>query len=182
MGGTKVKIATPATMQRIKDVIRNTTVPSWINSVPYNYGEAKAGTMKADEWRNLSTIFLPLELISMWGIGSQQPLDNLNDASRLRQILDHTMLLVSATSLACMRTMTKARSDAYIQCMTEYIKQLPLLHPGANLKPKHHMSMHLPFFFQLFGPARSWWTFPFERLIGQIQRLLSNHKMGKLSR
>jgi hypothetical protein len=115
MGGTKVKIATPAMMLCIKDVIRNTTVPSWISSVPYNYGEAKAGTMKADEWQNLSTIFLPLALISMWGIGSQQPLDNLNDASRLRQILDHTMLLVSATSLVCMHTMTKARSDAYIQ-------------------------------------------------------------------
>jgi len=40
--------------------------------------------------------------------------------------------------------------------------------------------MHLPLFFSLFGPVRSWWCFPFERLIGQIQRLLSNHKLGKV--
>jgi hypothetical protein len=176
----RIKIATPATMQCIKDVIWNTTVPSWLNSVPYNYGEAKAGTMKADEWRNLSTIFLPLALISMWGINSQHPSND--NAIKLRQILDHTMLLVSAISLACMCTMTRARSDAYIQCMIEYLNQLPLLHPEATFKPNHHMLMHLPFFFQLFGPARCWWTFPFERLIGQIQRLLSNHKMGESSR
>lgn len=138
-------------MQHIKDVIQDTTVPSWINSVPYNYGEAKAGTMKADEWRNLSTIFLPLALISMWGIGSQH--SSNEDAIQLCQILDHTMLLVSAISLACMRTMTKACSNAYIECMTEYLKQLPMLHPGARFKPNHHMSMHLPFFFQLFSPA-----------------------------
>ena len=90
------------------------------------------------------------------------------------------MLLVSAISLVCMHSMTEARSNAYLDCMTQYISNLPKLHPNANLKPNHHMSMHVPLFLQLFVPARSWWCFPYEQLIGQIQRLLSNHKIGQM--
>lgn len=153
-------------------------MPTWINSVPYNHGKAAAGVLKADEWRNMATIFLPLALISMWGEGSTH--QTALESARLREILDHTMLLVSAIALVCMRTMTQARSNSYLDYMTQYISLLPKLHPNANLKPNHHMSMHVPLFLRLYGPARSWWCFPYERLIGQIQRLLSNHKIGQM--
>ncbi|OAX32016.1 hypothetical protein K503DRAFT_672842, partial [Rhizopogon vinicolor AM-OR11-026] len=49
-------------MQRIADVIRTTDRPSSLRSVPYNFGEAKAGTLKADEWRTLTTVYLPIAL------------------------------------------------------------------------------------------------------------------------
>lgn len=113
----------------------------------------------------------------MWGEGTSHP--SLQDAVMLRQILDHTMLVVSAISLACMRTMTQTRATAYIDAMAQYLKDLIILHPETSYRPNHHMSMHLPHFLRLFGPVRSWWCFPFERLIGQIQRLLSNHKIGE---
>jgi hypothetical protein len=167
-------------MCRIKDVIRDTAVPSWLGSVPHNYGDKATGPVKADEWRNLSTIFIPLALIIMWGEGSSH--SSPEDAARFREILDHTMLMVSAISLACMRTMTQTRSAAYLKYMAQYIEDLIIIHPQINHRPNHHMSMHLPHFFRLFGPVRSWWCFPFERLIGQIQRLLSNHKLGMFLR
>ena len=178
LGGYTPKLATPEVMQRIHDVIKDTVVPSWINSVPYNYGKAAAGVLKADEWRNMATIFFPLALISMWGKGSKH--QSVLDAEKLRKVLDHTMLLVSTISLVCMHTMTKARSNTYLDCMARYISDLPKLHPNANLKPNHHMSMHVPLFLWLFGPARSWWCFPYEQLIGQIQHLLSNHRIGQM--
>ena len=170
------KIATQETMQCIKEVIANTTTPSWVNSVPKNYGDAGAGVMKADEWRTLSTIYLPLALISMWGVGTIHP--SHAESVRFRRILDHTMLLVSVVSLACKHTMSRARSSAYLACLTQYLRELVEIHPNVHILPNHHMAMHLPHFFHLFGPVRSWWCFPFERLIGQIQRLLSNHKLG----
>ena len=40
--------------------------------------------------------------------------------------------------------------------------------------------MHLPHFFRLFGPARCFWTYPFEQVIGQIQHILSNHRLGQM--
>ena len=166
-------------MARIKQVIAETEVPSWLNSVPHNFGDAGAGMVKADEWHNLSTIFLPIALISIWGDGTQHPSPDI--AAQFHCILDHTMLLVSAVSLACMRTMTSRRSAAYLQYMTQYIQDFLLLHIDFNLRPNMHMAMHIPHFLHLFGPVRSWWCFPFERLIGQIQRLLSNHQSGIFS-
>ncbi|HEV7736481.1 MAG TPA: hypothetical protein VGO47_03810 [Chlamydiales bacterium] len=59
------KLVTPALIQHIQNVIRDTIVPSWIESVPKNYGEAAAGTLKADEWRTLATVYLPIALISI---------------------------------------------------------------------------------------------------------------------
>ena len=79
-----------------------------------------------------------------------------------------------------MRTKTQTRSDAYLKYMAQYLKQLAVLHPDIDYRPNHHMSMHLPHFLQLFGPVWSWWCFPFEWLIGQLQQLLSNHKLGVL--
>jgi hypothetical protein len=173
-GNPPLKIVTPEVMCRIKDVIRDITTPSWLESVPNNYGDAAAGTLKADEWCNLSTIFIPLALISIWGKGTSHP--SLQDTVMLHQILDHTMLVVSAISLVCMRTMTQTRATAYLDAMAQYLKDLIILHPETSYHPNHHMSMHLPHFLHLFGPVHSWWCFPFERLIGQIQRLLSTIK------
>jgi hypothetical protein len=42
------------------------------------------------------------------------------------------------------------------------------------------MATHLHDFLILFGPVRNWWTFPFERLIGHLQRLPQNHRFSQL--
>ena len=94
--------------------------------------------------------------------------------------IHHTMLLVLAISLVCMHTVTEARSKAYLDNMFQYISMLPKFHPNANIKPNHHMSMHVPLFMRLYGPTRLWWCFPYKWLIGQIQHLLSNHKIGQM--
>ena len=116
LGGYTPKLATPELMQHIHDVIKDTVTPSWINSVPYNYSEAVAGVLKANEWCNMATIFFPLVLISMWGEGSKH--QSVLNAVRLREILDHTMLLISAISLVFTHSMTEARSNTYLDCMT----------------------------------------------------------------
>ncbi|KAJ6491147.1 hypothetical protein C8R45DRAFT_779282, partial [Mycena sanguinolenta] len=51
----------------MQQVIANTTTPAWVNHVPKNYREKKAGSMKADEWRLLITIYLPIALVLLWG-------------------------------------------------------------------------------------------------------------------
>nr|OBZ69640.1 hypothetical protein A0H81_10344 [Grifola frondosa] len=145
-----VKIATPAVMQRIRDVIRDLITPSWLNSVPHNFGDSAAGTVKADEWRTLITIHLPLALISLWGfdVVGYPP----NHSPRLREILDHTMSLVSATTLVSKRVMTRARADAFLENMALYIRDLKVVHPSAKHLPNHHMSLHIHSFLLLFGP------------------------------
>ena len=60
----------------------------------------------------MTTIYFPLALISIWGEGSVYQ-STLN-AIKLHEILDHTMLPVSAILLVCMHTMTEAWSKAYL--------------------------------------------------------------------
>jgi hypothetical protein len=174
-----VKIGTPEVMQTIRDVISQTTVPSWVSSVPRNFGDASTGTLKADEWRTLITIHFPIALIFAWGELASHPSPYVT--ARLHDVLEHTMLLVSVIVIACKRNMSEYRCQAYLQCMTRYLSTLISIHPHATHRPYGHMSLHLPHFFTLFGPARAFWTYPFERLIGQIQRLISNHRIGKIS-
>jgi hypothetical protein len=66
------KTATLETMQYIH-IIKSTVTPSRINSVPSNYGEASAGTIKADEWHILSTVYLLIALVMLWGLNNGSP-------------------------------------------------------------------------------------------------------------
>ncbi len=62
--------------------------------------------------------------------------------------------------------------------MKAYLDGLHKLIPDYQFRPNHHMALHLPEYLTWFGPVHGWWTFPFERLIGLIQRLPNNSKMG----
>jgi hypothetical protein len=87
----------------------------------------------------------------MWGEGTQHPSPEI--ATKFRSILEHTMLLVSVVSLACMHMMTANCSAAYLEYMTQYIHDLILIHVDVNPRPNMHMAMHIPHFLQLFGPV-----------------------------
>ena len=63
--------------------------PLWLRSVPRNFGNASAGTLKADKWRTMFTVYLPLALVSLWGDGMSH--ESPDDASRLCLVLDHTL-------------------------------------------------------------------------------------------
>ena len=163
-------------VEHIRNVIRDTSTPSWFVKAPPNFGDSTAGTLKADEWRSLITVYIPIALISLWGLP-----DSGTIQTNLKTILDHTMLLMSAVNLCCARTMSSMRAEAYQSCIASYIRDLPCIHPTFNLRPNHHAAIHIYDFLKLFGPVNSWWTFPFERLIGVLQRLPKNHKSGQFS-
>jgi hypothetical protein len=74
--------------------------------------------------------------------------------------------------------MTEEHITAYQAFMTLYLQNFAILYPELHFRPNHHMAMHIPDFLRLFGPVRSWWCFPFERLIGSLQRLPTNQKLG----
>lgn len=170
------KITTPEVLERIRQVIRDADTPSWLSSVPKNFGDAAAGTLKADEWRVLATVYLPLALVSLWGDGLPRP---SSDASTyLKRVLDHTMLLVSAVTILSTRWMTKRCATEYRSYLAGWLRDLKELHPAATDRTNNHVAFHIYDFLLLFGPIYAWWCFPFECLIGYLQRLPQNHKFG----
>jgi hypothetical protein len=165
-------------MEYIQRVIKETVTPSWINSVPANYGENSAGSIKADEWRILSTVYLPIALVTLWGEENGSP---PQDGSHFLNLLDHTMALFQAALIVCRGTMTIDRATAYRYFIKQWIDGLYMYHPHTANHSKRanvHVSFHLYEFLILFGPVMSWWCFPFERLIGTLQKINTSDRIG----
>ncbi len=148
--------------------------PSWLMSVPAQLGNASHGKLKADQWRALGTTFLPISLVHLW---SDE--DESNQRSvRCLQILDVTMSLLSAVILATSRTTSSDHIDQIQGHLLDYLNGLKQVFPDYKLHPNHHMSLHIPEYIKLFGPVHAWWAFPFERVVGMLQRNPSNYKSG----
>ncbi|CAA7270442.1 unnamed protein product [Cyclocybe aegerita] len=82
--------------------------------------------------------------------------------------------------IATSHTMSQANADAYLMHMRNYIISIKCLFPTYKFCPNHHMALHIREFLIRFSPVHAWWTFPFERLIGMLQRMPSSGKIGEL--
>jgi hypothetical protein len=132
-------------------------------------GKASYGKLKADEWHNLFQIQLPLIMAKVW-YGT-----NWVEMSLLQNFAH----LVSAVNLALKRSTTPERINAYSYHIKEYLPSLIILFPECGLAPNHHMSMHVPDGLAQIGPVRAWWSFPMERLMGEILRSCHNNCIGE---
>ncbi|KZS92326.1 hypothetical protein SISNIDRAFT_401863, partial [Sistotremastrum niveocremeum HHB9708] len=142
-----------ADVEAIRKDLQDIIKPSWIGSLPKDLGSKRHGKLKSDQWRSIATIFLPITLIRRWSTSKSGA-----DDSQKQDILDNTM-------------------DLY---MTRYLTNLKNLHPHLKLRPVHHAALHLSEFLKMYGPVHGWWTFPFERLIGTLQKITTNEKLGEL--
>ena len=167
-------------IDRIRDVISHCDKPSWLSSVPRNFGDASAGTLKADEWKIMCTVYLPIALVTLWGAGSSHVTPEIG--AFFRRVVDNTMLLVSAVVVLCKRATSEARAHKYRSYIAQWLRGLQEIHSGSYTdRTNNHMAFHIFEFLLLFGPVYSWWCFPFERLIGHLQHIPHNDKCGKFS-
>jgi hypothetical protein len=165
-------------MELIWSDIRLLLTPTWMTSVPSNLGEASHGKLKADQWRVLGTTHLPLALIRLWGLGNTES----PRSRRCREILNLTVSLLSAVTVASSRSMSHGLANSYLQHIQAYLGGLKKVFPEYGFHPNHHMALHLHQYLLLFGPVHGWWTFPFERMIGMLQRIPTNGKIGIFER
>lgn len=148
--------------------MEKTVLPSWIEPAPRNWGTTEHGKLSADQWRILCTVHLPISLISVWSGGSAQYTD----------MLANFMDLVTAVRIASMRITNDEYIALYDQHIFSYIGGLLELYKDADIKPNHHLSLHLGHFLQTFGPVHVYRTFAFERINYMMQRMRTNAKPG----
>lgn len=160
--------------QRIQKAIAEVITPSWIGSIPRDFGHASAGTMKAYQWRLLWTIHIPLALVSLWSPSSPTCQGDIAVDPRLLKTVMH--FAATATLLHKYKS-TPARCSRLRFHLKSHIDGLKVLFPGVGV-PTYHLAMHIPDFIPLFGPPRNWWCYPFERIIGKLQRMKHNHRYG----
>jgi hypothetical protein len=172
---TSGAILTAQEIAKLRSDIESMNTPSWLTSVPTNLGEPSHGKLRADQWRTLATTYLPVSLIQLW--------DQLGDggdkrSQQCKKLLEITLSLISAVIIASSRTTSRENADLYLHHMQSYLKGLREVFPQYRFLPNQHMALHLAEYLKLYGPVHSWWTFPFERLIGMLQRIPNNFQNG----
>ena len=152
-------------LHRVRTIIQGVLRPSFLPSMPAEFGTMKHGKLKAKEWQVLFTVYFVLALPQLWTNESQAPL------------LDNFASLVSAMNLACAYVTNAESADRYLRHMTRYLSSSVKLFPGRGLRPNHHYSLHIYDTLQL-GPAPTLSAFAGERGNGQLARISTNSKIG----
>jgi hypothetical protein len=164
-------------LRRIWADIEATTRPSWQAELPTNLGEPEHGKLKADQWRSSIEFDLPVSLARLWLSDCLDSDPQRRD--RRKKLLESTMLLAMAVRWGSSYKTSQEHRDKYMKYMHAYLKSILELYPGYKLKPNHHAALHIGEFLMRYGPVHGWWMFPFEKLIGSLQRINTNHHFGK---
>ncbi|POV98945.1 hypothetical protein PSTT_14106 [Puccinia striiformis] len=145
-------------------------IPTWIKQALPVLGKASHGRLKADEWRTLFTVQLPLILPLYWKMSDHEH----------SSLLCNFAHLVSLVNIGLKRTMDFKLIEKYRHHLQTYLQSSLILFEGRTFAPNHHMAIHLAECLERFGPVRSWWTFPLERLMGTILKACHNNRLGEL--
>jgi hypothetical protein len=166
-------VFTTEEMEALWNDLENIVKPTWVTSVPTTLSSA-GPKLKSDQWRTVGSLYLPITLIRLWS--TVEPVDE--QSIRRRELLHLTMLLLSAVAVASSRVTSGNNAAEFLSLMLEYISELRRLFPDYKLHSIHHMATHIGDFLLMYGPVHGWWAFPFERMIGTLQRISTNHKLG----
>lgn len=163
----QVSFITQDELRSIQEVIHGAIVPSHITKLTPRFGEKSNGKLKADEWRSLFTVYLPISALLMW---HNRP----DHMIHLKALLFLVILVQIATS----QTSSNAAITLYGDTIVNYLNVIRAVYPQHQFTVNHHLALHLSFFMTLHGPCHSHWAFPFERLIGRLQKTLFNNQIG----
>lgn len=146
-------------------------IPNWYTAFPLHFGTTSGGSIKADQWRALITLYIPLVLTSQW------PQVGLTDSSIwLKMTMDLMTAIYSCTS----HTVSSESIKIYTESMLSYLALLKETFDKISWVPNYHAALHIPELLSAYGPPYGWWTFPFERLIKELQNVPVNARMGKI--
>ena len=168
------QVLTDEEMVEIWSDLARISTPTWVTPIPLDLGSSSHGKLKADQWRTLGITHLTLSLIRLWGLRESRDARS----QKCKELLDVTISLMSAVILASSRVTSPSIAAAYLTHMKSYMEGIKKLFPQYRFRPNHHMALHLHEYLCRFGPVHSWWTFPFERIIGMLQHIPTNFKIG----
>jgi hypothetical protein len=163
-------------LKRIHKFLSETTRPSWHAPPPKNLGEASHGKLKADQLRSSIEFDVPAAIAQIWGCDSESDDEGVQ---RRKKLVHATILLATAICWATSYRTSELHAAQYMICMVAYLNTLKELYPNLAWRPNHHAALHIGPFLLLFGPMHGWWMFVFERVIGKLQKINTNDKLGE---
>src|SRR5229473_3885141 len=160
----------------IRDDIVVTVRPRWHAAPPANLGHVSHGKLKADEWRSCFEFDIPVSLlrIETWRSTAGKQVDEYR-----AKLVHSTFLLAIAIHWATSHRTSAMHAEMYTKTIKNYLETLRDLQPTQHFRPNHFNALLIGRYLRLYGPARGWWMFPFERVIGDLQGSNTNNKPGK---
>ena len=155
-------------MQCAREIIQSVDVPTWMSRTFVNIGSKSHGKLKMDQWRWLCTVHMPIALLFLWE-GSEDKARILVNFYRSAATFNLSLLHFPFEDVI-------KKFDYHIR---KYREGLTVLFPKASIAPYQHIVMHLGQMLHYWGPVHSWWTFPFERLLGVLGRVPTNGHISK---
>jgi len=165
----------------LQNSIRTTVRPPSHRAPPSNLGDEGHGKLKADQWRSLLEFDVPVALAQLWSKESQSETVAAEVAERKEKMLTATMYLSIAIELGTSFSTSRKKAEQYTEYMIKYLQLLLHLYPSMALTANQHTALHVGPLLPHFGPAPGWWMFPFERLIGALQKVNHNYQRGQHS-
>jgi hypothetical protein len=163
-------------LESIRADIAGTSRPTWQASLPVNFGCPEHGKLKADQWRTALEFDIPVSFIKI--LSKRKSTGNVDEDKCAQRIVEHTMDLALAMTWGMTRRTSPYHAEKYRFYINRYVAGIQELYPDYILKPKHHYALHLSEVLTEFGPLHGTWTFPTERLIGRLQKIITNNKSG----
>jgi hypothetical protein len=163
-------------LNQIRHVIETTVRPSWQAALPAQFGCAAHGKLKADQWRTALEFDIPVALVK--ALFTRQNRGNIADDYKAQRTVEHTMDLAMALAWGLSRRTSECHAERYQFYMGRYLRAINHLYPEYNLKPIHHYSLHIGEILVGFGPLHGIWAFALERLVGRLQAMNNNSKIG----
>lgn len=132
--------------------------PADVGRIPHKISSQFSG-FTADQWKNWTLIYstvllkpiMPVEHYQCW------------------------CLFVDACRLLCSRAISRDGLDRMDSLIIRFCKMFEQLYGALSCTPNLHLHCHLKQCFLDFGPAGSFWAFPFERLNGMLGSVPTNH-------
>jgi hypothetical protein len=134
--------------------------------------------LKADQYRTALEFDIPVSLVKI--LDQRKSSGDIAEDKRAQRIVEHTLDLAMAIAWGLSRRTSKYHAEKYHFYMRRYLAGIHELFPDYDLKPKHHYALHLVDILLEFGPLHGTWSFSLERLIGRLQKLNSNSKIGEV--
>ncbi|PVF91246.1 hypothetical protein CPB86DRAFT_687465, partial [Serendipita vermifera] len=88
--------------------------------------------------------------------------------------LDNFNHLVNLTRILYLYSIDHTIISKFKMHSQKYVAGIKTLFPSHRLKPNHHYLLHLGDMMEQYGPMPYWWSFPYERLNGDIQLTKTN--------
>ncbi|KAG0139060.1 hypothetical protein CROQUDRAFT_85315, partial [Cronartium quercuum f. sp. fusiforme G11] len=161
---------------QLLSLLRDVIIPSGIETIPHNLGEASHGKLKAAQWASLFLYYIPLVISEILVPDVEDFCINSNRS----MIMENTSSLVQCTQIVLSKAVTKASIDQFELMYSRYIESSKNIFKVKSFRPNHHYALHIPEMMSYWGPLLGVSEFAGERLIGMLQKVTVNNKNDQM--